>query len=46
MIPEGLRSSSEVADLLDALRVVEVTSKAHAGGPGGGTVVEERVHFS
>lgn len=46
MIPEGLRSSSEVEDLLDALRVVEVTSKAQASAPSGGTVVEESAHLS
>lgn len=45
MIPEGLRSSSEVADLLDALRVVEVTSEAQTGGPGSGNLDEKSVHF-
>ena len=43
MIPEGLMSTSEVTDLLDALRVVEVTDVAPASGQSGGTVDDERI---
>ena len=36
---------SDVDDRLAALRVVNVTSTARAGGPSDGTVVEESVRF-